>query len=72
MSEPKTRTFYVVSSGRDEYPGDGLRISTEPGHRGEELDKHFLEKLGLEVKEGDEIEISARVVTRVVTERRPV
>lgn len=64
-----TKIYTLVDNGRDEYPGDGLRLK---GTEGRHLDKHFLQDMGLEVQLGDEIEITARVVSRVETRRVPV
>lgn len=61
------KTYEVVSCGRDEYPGDGLRL--RPPGTTTELDKRFLYDMGLEVQEGDEVEITARVVSRVEVRR---
>jgi len=63
------KRFEVVTSGRDEYPGDGLRLRMVSG-RGDELNKDFLVAMGVnDVQVGDEIEITARIVSRIVTRR---
>lgn len=67
------RRFFVTSSGQDEYPGDGLYLALSASNEERVLmSKKILDTMGLEVKEGDEVEVSARVISRVVTERRPV
>lgn len=65
----KRKVFEVVSCGRDEYPGDGLRLSADGDKN---IDKGFLRVLGLEVQEGDEVEVTARVVSRMELRRVPV
>jgi hypothetical protein len=62
------KVFEVVSCGRDEYPGDGLRIVVS-GER-DQLNKDFLRAMGIEVQDGDEVEISARIISRVVPAHR--
>lgn len=61
----KKKVFQVTSSGRDEYPGDGLRLDKD-------VDKRFLDHLGLEVNLGDEVEVTARIVSRIETKRKKV
>lgn len=63
------RLYDVVSSGRDEYPGDGLRLRTKDALV--EFSTELLRDVGVSVQEGDEVEISIRVVSRLVTRREP-
>lgn len=67
MSAWKCVLFRVVSSGRDEYPADGLRLQ----QLGETFDKRFLDAMGVQVQAEDEIEVAVRIISRVVTERKP-
>lgn len=65
-----SETFMVVSSGRDEYPGTGLRLKSADG-RVHDMDP--IERImDWSLREGDEVEVEVRVVSRVVVERRRV
>jgi len=75
--------FQVVASGFDEYPGDGYRLKLvmgatplPPGYdRIPPPDTTILTMLGFntrELKVGDEIRVHAKVVSRLVTERKIV
>lgn len=57
--------FEVVNSGIDEYPGRGLRLQI-----GKSLfDTEIVDEMRLDFNEGDEIEITAKVVSRVIVKR---
>jgi hypothetical protein len=63
-----TKTYTIVESGRDEYPGDGLRLRNE---KGVPFDKDFMQDMGIESSVGDEVEITVRLVSRIETKRVP-
>lgn len=67
MSAPETRTFQVVRVPPEEHLDSGMRLVKKARFKGEgafERDASFLADLLLEVKEGDEVEVTARVVSR--------
>lgn len=71
MSDNKVveiKQFEVVSSGFDEYPGDGLRFA-EKDRLGfyVKYDKNFC---GLELQEGDIVEVTVKVISRMVPAHR--
>ena len=66
-----TKNFLVVPLGYDEYPGDGLRLRMIHGGQRSQLSKDFLTEMGVAVSDGDEVEIAARVVSRIETRRVP-
>lgn len=61
----ETKQFELVSSGFDEYPGDGLRFKAE----GERFlhDKTFC---SLDLQEGDIVEVTVKVISRIVPATR--
>jgi hypothetical protein len=63
-----TKLFKVERSEHDVYPSRGLMLRTPENGviEGDIVD--YL--LGEEVEAGDEVQITARVVSRVITERR--
>jgi len=63
MSDKALR-FRVVSSGRDEYPGDGLYLQNLDG--GTLMEMHCIRSMCPELNEGDVVEITARRVQRMV------
>lgn len=76
MSETtKTQKFYAVmrhtGHGNDQELGL-VPVAAEQRPRDEPLAAGLLLSMGLELQGGDEVEITARVVSRVYTERRPV
>lgn len=64
----ETKQFELVSSGFDEYPGDGLRFA-ERDRLGfyVKYDKSFC---NLELQEGDIVEVTVKVISRVVPAHR--
>jgi hypothetical protein len=65
-----TKKFEVVSCGSDEYPGDGLRLR-EPETK-IMYGKDFFRAMGMEAQEGDEVEVTFKLISRIVTRREPV
>jgi hypothetical protein len=63
------KTFTLVDCGRDEYPGDGLRLRDE---KGKLYEKDFMQAMGIESNIGDAVEITVRLVSRMETRRVPV
>lgn len=63
-SSTGTLRFRVVSSGRDEYPGDGLYLQHLDG--GHLMEKDCIEPMCDDLRDGDVVEITAKVVQRMV------
>ncbi len=66
---PRSRSYVLVDSGHDEYPGDGLRMRALAG--GPPMDKEFLRDMGMDLRAGDEVEVTVRLVSRLETRRVP-
>lgn len=60
------KTFRVVSSGRDEYPGNGLYIADIPTHFFEARMASRMDAL----EEDDEVEITISVLSRRIIQRK--
>jgi hypothetical protein len=54
---------------KKENPG---QLKNECPHGYDGINKNFLDKMGVEVQAGDEVEITVKILTRVVTRREPV
>jgi hypothetical protein len=60
----------IVSSGRDEYPASGYRLEIDGRQYEMGLIEEMIGRENLQI--GDEVEVSCRVVSRIVTERKRV
>jgi hypothetical protein len=72
IQNSNSKVFNIISSERSEYPGDGLYLldPVDPRtHNDLKHSKSFMDNMGIKLKQGDEVEITVRIISRIETKR---